>query len=233
MPKRRSAILIAMFVALVACAPPSAPLFLRAPDRSSQDMGYVMFSITETDLSGSIIKFWPTLYLRGISNAVAEKVVIPITDGLVPDATGKDVKKSGSLGKLVLVELPPGDYKFVGYISTSIAATGTAVRHLSAPGFEYQFDVVSGEINYVGDLNFTPVNSLGTRFRTLGLGNPNAQPITGTGASSFNFFASPDLGMRFQVLDQQDRDAPLFDAEFPAYSKLSKIWCDGCALRNP
>lgn len=35
--------------------------------------------------------------------------------------------------------------------------TGSAVRHLSAPGLEYKFDIAPGRINYVGELNFRPL----------------------------------------------------------------------------
>jgi len=241
MRKSHSTILMVAFAGLAACTPPPGRLFLRAPESSAQKTGYVTFSITETGPAGSITKFWPTLYLRGISNAISEKVAIPVTGGLLPGrpasaksrATGMAADENDPMGKMVLVELPPADYELVGYIVTLIYPASAVVRYLSAPGFEYRFDVVPGAVNYVGDLNFTPTHSPGTRFRTLGLGNPNAQAITGTGATSFNFFGSPDLGIRFQVLDQQDRDAPLFDTRFPAYSQKEKIWCDGCALRNP
>lgn len=35
--------------------------------------------------------------------------------------------------------------------------TGSAVRHLSAPGLEYKFDIAPGRIDYAGDLNFRPL----------------------------------------------------------------------------
>lgn len=241
MIERRFTLLIAAFAALAACAPPPGPLFLRAPASPSRDTGYVMFSLTETGLPSTVIRFCPTLYLRGVSNAINEKVAIIVTDALLPgSASSPKVRSTDTAvdpnvpkGKIVLVELPPGDYEFVGYLVTSVYLSGNVVRYVSASGFDYKFDVVPRTINYVGDLNFTPMKSLRTRFRTLDQGSAYAQPISGTGATTFNFVGSPHLGVRFQILDRQDRDAPLFDTEFPAYSQRNIILCDGCALRNP
>lgn len=162
----------------------------------ARDTGYVMFSITETGLIGAVRKFCPTLYLRGTSNGITEKVALCVTKRLLPGsralaksrAADTAVDANDPPGKMVLVELSPGNYRFVGYFLTSIYLTGDVVRYLSAPEFEYRFDVVPGSINYVGDLNFTPTNSLGTHFRTRDSGNPNSQAITGTGATDFNFF---------------------------------------------
>jgi hypothetical protein len=218
----RSTISVVVFLTLASCATP-ASLFLRAPASPLRENGYILFSITGSGLAGAARRLCLSLHLRGISNAVTKKVTSCMADWLLPGSTasaksraaGRVIGKADPMGKMVLIELPPGEYEFDDYEGAE-ASFDDDMHYSSPPGFEYKFDVASTKINYLGDLNFALTWQIESRQ-----------------ISGLNFTPTRALGMNFQVLDQQDRDAPLFDTEFPAYSQKEKIWCDGCALHNP
>lgn len=181
-----------------------------------------MFAMTGTGPAAAASRLCLSLHLRGISNAVTKKVTSCMSDRLLPGsagsaksrAAGQAIGENDPMGKLVLIELPPGRYEFDDYEGAETSLS--EVHYSSPPGFEYVFDVVSAKVNYLGDLNFA-------------LRRPSGYQRMG--GLSFGPRRAP--GMHVQVLDRQDRDAPLFDARFPAYSQKEKIWCDGCALHNP
>lgn len=217
---KRSTISAVSLLALASCATP-VPAILQAAASRPAENGYVMFSIKATGPEATINGMCLELHLRGISDAVTRKVSHCMADRLLPHGTAAARSRAAAnvmgendpIGTMVLIELPPGKYEFDDY-EGALASFDSPVRYSSPPGFEYEFDVDPATINYLGDLNFA-------------LRRQSRSPVIGDTTP-----ASP-VGVSFQVLDQQDRDAPLFDRRFPAYSQKEKIWCDGCALHNP
>jgi hypothetical protein len=196
---------VVALLTLASCTAPG-PLFLRAPAGPPRDNGYIMFSITATGPADTAKDLCLSLHLRGISNAVAKEVSSCMTERLLP---------GNLIGKIVLIELPAGEYEFDAYGGAE-ASSNDAARYSSPPGFEYEFGVASATINYLGDLNFLLKPQIG--YQQIGSGN---------------FTPTHTLGMHFQVLDRQNRDTPLFDTQYPAYRQIEKLSCGGCALRNP
>ncbi len=201
-------IAVVALLTLASCATPG-PLLLPAPGSSARENGYVMFSMTGSGPADAVRRLCLSLRLRGISNAITRQVTSCMRERLLPGAGEND-----PMGKMVLIELPPGEYEFDDYEGAGASFSG--VRYSAPPGFEYKFDVASATINYLGDLNFALARGIG--YQQMG---------------DLNLTPTQVLSLHFQVLDRQDRDAPLFDTQFPAYSRKEKTWCDGCALHNP
>lgn len=223
MIENRVTISMAALLTLASCATP-APLSLRAPASPPRENGYIMFSITGTGPAVAASRLCLSLHLRGTSSAITRKVTSCMAHRLLPGSTasaksraaGKAIGANDPMGKMVLIELPPGEYKFDGYQGVVEASFGDHVRYSSPPGFEYRFEVASAKINYLGDLNFALTRQVGYQQ-----------------SGDYNFTPTYGLRMHFQVLDQQDRDVPLFDMQFPAYRQKERTLCGGCVLRNP
>jgi hypothetical protein len=216
----RSTLIIA-FLMLTGCATP-APRLPHASGRPSGHAGYIMFAITATGPAISTRRLCLSLDVRGIANSITEMLTSCMRHWLLPAnsasrvtrESGEDIGEGDPLGKMVLMELPPGEYEFDAYTGTE--SSFDSRRYFSPRGFEYKFDVVATMVNYLGDLNFSL-----TRHST--------PPRIG----NLEFNAARGVGLNFQVLDGQERDAPLFDTRFPGYSQMQKMWCGGCVLHNP
>jgi hypothetical protein len=143
-----------IFVMLAATADdgpaPARPLL------ASPDNGWVMFSMTATGPVKAI--FIPALHYRGRGNSTQGKIdgahsklrkdtpKLPRFAGLSQAVLTRD----DPLGSIKLQELPAGDYEFYAYTGYD-----SNVSLQSSDGFRVPFTVTAGQINYLGNLNFS------------------------------------------------------------------------------
>lgn len=133
-----------------------------------------MFSITGTGPARPASDLCPSLYLRGVSNTLTETVGSCIFRKLLPGSpalpmsppAGMTVGPDDPMGRLILIELPAGDYEFDRY-SVTLAFGSGSISYNSAPSFYYKFTVMPGRVNYLGDLNFATWYPFGMQLSVL------------------------------------------------------------------
>lgn len=154
----RKVLLLLMVLTLVGCVPAVRQIDSRYTLSEDSGNGVVIASVT---YQGGYSQY--AVDLRATGQTATQRMQIGSAQTIIPAGMQQwDIEAPGTRGQLFSVELPAGSYEIAEWTAGSGAAS---MDHEDS--FTIPFEVLSGQITYIGNFNFKATGRMGAMITNL------------------------------------------------------------------